>query len=84
MKNKTLKISALVVVGASLVYFVSKAIKNNKKAENVVIDDSDLSDSDIDYSSADGTKSNDGETINIKKYLDFLKKTPSTDSDNDM
>lgn len=84
MKNKTLKISALVVIGASLIYFVSKAIKNNKKAENVVIDDSDLSDSDIDYSSADGTKSNDGETINIKKYLDFLKKTPSTDSDNDM
>lgn len=84
MKNKTLKISALILVGASIVYFIAKSMKKNNSAENVVIDDSDLLESDINYDSADGVKPTDKETINIKKYLEFLKKTPSTDSDNDM
>lgn len=76
MKNKTIKISALVVAGALLTYFTAKAIKNNNKAENVVIDGE--SEADFDFSNADGKGLSNiinrpKKIIKVKDYQALLK-----------
>lgn len=77
MKNKKIFLGVGILAVATITYFFVKKRKDIKDAENISLDDSDLTDKDIDYLSADGL----GRRINIKKYLDFLKSTPVSDSD---
>lgn len=77
MKTKQIMIGVGILSLITISYFFIKKRKDIKDAENISLDDSDLTDKDIDYLSADGL----GRSINIKKYLDFLKSTPVSDSD---
>lgn len=77
MNKKKIILGAGVLALATIGLFLFKKTKDMKEAENVNFDDSNLTETDINYLSADGL----GRTINIKKYLDFLKSTPISDSD---
>lgn len=84
MKNKKILFGSLIALGAIVSYFVIKNIKKSKdlkEAESVNFDDSDLTNEDINYESADGSGKR---LVNIKKYLNFLKTTPSSDSENEL
>lgn len=84
MKNKKILIGSLIALGAIVSYFVVKNIKRSKdlkEAESVSFDDSDLTNEDINYESADGSGKR---LISIKKYLNFLKTTPSSDRKNEI
>jgi hypothetical protein len=79
MKNKKILIGSLIALGTIVSYFIFKKRKDLKEAESVSFDDSNLKNEDINYVSADGSVKS---VISIKKYLDFLKRTPSSDSEN--
>ena len=84
MKNKKILIGGLIALGALVSYIVVKNLKKSKdlkEAESVSFDDSDLTKEDINYESADGAYPR---SISIKKYLDFLKSTPSSDRENEL
>lgn len=76
MKNKKILIG-LGILSAGIIGFF--AYKNKKRlndvsnAENLVIDDSEVSESDINYLSSNGVVNG----INVKKYLTYLKNNPT-------
>lgn len=75
MEKKKVFIGLGLLAVGTIGYF---AFKNKKRkddvanAESLVIDDSDISESDINYLSSNGTN-----PISIKKYLNYIKTTPS-------
>lgn len=77
MKNKNVLIGSGLIILATVSYFYFKNKKRNDdvaNAEKLIVDDSDVSESDISYLSSNGQNS-----VNIKKYLIYLKNNP-TDS----
>jgi hypothetical protein len=80
MKNKKIYIGLGLLSAGILGYF---AFKNQKRkqdvsnAESLTIDESDVDKSDINYLSSNGSKS-----VSVKKYLQYLKVTPSAEKHN--
>jgi len=75
MDNKKVFIGLGLLAVGTIGYFAlkNKKIKNDvANAESLVIDDSDISESDINYLSSNGIK-----PVSIKKYLTYLKNNPS-------
>jgi hypothetical protein len=77
MKDKKVIIGIGLLAVGTIGYFVLKNKKTKKdiaEAESLVIDDSDVSEADINYLSSNGSS-----PVNVKKYLTYLKNNP-TDS----